>query len=96
MNVIGIVEYMVNQSIPVTQSFSTRKELDLFVSNALNPVVVAILPEGQEGQFWEAYLELVNFGRKTPLHFRHSVHTSLASGLGLSNAGGIVIFKPSR
>ena len=87
---------MVNQSIPATQRFMTRKELDLFLGGALNPVVVAILPDGERGDFWEAYLDLANLGRKTPLHFRHSAELSLSNGFGLFNTGGVVILKPSR
>lgn len=85
-----------NQSIPATKSFLTRKELDLFVGNALNPVVVAILPDGEKGDFWEAYLDLANLGRKTPLHFRHSADKSLSSGFGLLPGESIIVIKPPR
>ncbi len=87
---------MVNQSIPATQGFLTRKEFDFFLGSALNPVVVAILPDGEEGEFWEAYVEIANLGRKTPLYFRHSTQLSLATGFKLSNNGGVVVLKPPR
>lgn len=88
---------MVNQSIPATESFSTRKELDLFLSNAVMTVIVAILPKGENGEFWDHYLELANHGRRTPLYFKHSSELSLASGLGLpSDTGGMVMATPAR
>ena len=86
-----------NQSIPATREFSSRKELDLFVANQLVPVVVAILPDGENGVFWESYLELANIARKTPLVFRHSSQMVLSKGLGLSQVrGGIAIMRPPR
>lgn len=87
---------MVNQSLPATQKFLTRKELDLFLANALSPMVVAVLPDGESGEYWEAYLELANLGRKTPLHFWHSTELPIAHGLGLSKEGGVVVLKPIR
>lgn len=87
---------MINQSKPATQEFSSRKELDLFLAVQLVPVVVAILPDGEKGEFWDAYLELANIGRRTPLLFRHSSQLDLAKGLGLPHSGGIVIGKPVR
>lgn len=88
---------MINQSIPATRSFKNRKELDLFLGNAIVPVIVAILPEGEKGHFWETYVELANHGRRTPLHFLHSSQLALANNLGLSpEDGGIVIAKPQR
>ena len=91
----GIVGFMINQSIPATLEFSTRKELDLFVASQQVPVVVAIIPDG-EGQLWEDYLELANLGRRTPLQFRHSSQQLLTKGFGLPDNGGIVIVKPQR
>lgn len=86
-----------NQSIPATQSFMTRKELDLFLANALMTVIVAILPEGEDGEFWEYYLQLANHGRRTPLHFKHSNELSLSNGVGLSSdTGGLVLATPAR
>ena len=94
---IGIVGYMVNQSVPATQEFSTRKELDLFVGSQQVPVVVSVLPDGEKGQFWDSYSELANLGRKTPLVFRHTSQLQVAKGLGLSPLnGGIVIARPPR
>ena len=88
---------MVNQSTPASRAFSTRKELDTFLSNALMTVIVAILPEGEEGDFWEYYLELANHGRRTPLHFRHSGELSLAEGFHLPlDQGGLLMATPAR
>lgn len=88
---------MVNQSAPATERFLSRKELDIFLADAFMMVVVAFLPEGEEGEFWESYLELANHGRRTPLHFRHTSQLSLGQGFGLSPVdGGIAIVKPSR
>lgn len=93
----GIVEFMVNQSIPATREFSSRKELDLFIVNRLVPVIITILPDGEQGQFWEAYLELANIARRTPLLFRHSSDLALSNGFGLSQIrGGTVIARPTR
>lgn len=88
---------MINQSTPATQEFSSRKELDWFLSVQLVPVIIAILPDGEQGEFWDAYLELANLGRRTPLVFQHSSQLGLAKGLGLSqDSGGIVIGRPPR
>lgn len=88
---------MINQSIPATREFSSRKELDLFVANQLVPVVVAILPDGESGEFWESYFELANIARKIPLVFRHSSQMHLSKGLGLSQVrGGVAIMRPTR
>ena len=87
---------MVNESIPATRKFLTRKELDIFVTGALAPVVVALLPEGEQGRFWEAYLELANLARGTYLHFWYSDEVSLAKGLGLPAEGGVLIARPPR
>lgn len=88
---------MVNQSSPATRHFNSRKELDLFLGNALAPVVVTVLPDGEKGDLWEGHLELANTGRRTPLHFWHSNVASLAKGLGLTTEeGGIVIARPPR
>lgn len=88
---------MVNQSVPATREFSSRKELDLFIASQLVPVVVTILLDGEQGQFWEAYLELANIARRTPLLFRHSSDLALSKGLGLPQVrGGTVIARPPR
>jgi hypothetical protein len=88
---------MVNQSAPATREFLSKKELDLFVGNQLIPVIVAVLPHGEEGEFWEHFLELANIARRTPLLFRHCSQLALARGLGLSQVnGGIVIARPPR
>ena len=88
---------MVNQSTPASHAFSTRKELDTFLSNALMTVIVAILPEGEEGDFWEYYLELANHGRRTPIHFWHSSQLSLAASFQLSpDQGGLLMATPAR
>lgn len=88
---------MVNQSTPATRQFTTRKELDLFVASQLVPVVVALLPDGEQGLLWDVYVELANIGRRTPLIFRHSSQSLLAKGLGLSpEKGGVVIARPQR
>lgn len=88
---------MVNQSTPATREFSTRKELDLFVGSQLVPVVVALLPDGEQGLLWDAYVELANIGRRTPLIFSHSSQSLVAKGLGISpEKGGVVIARPQR
>lgn len=88
---------MVNQSIPATKGFSTMKELDLFVTGALAPVVVAVFPDGEQGEFWNAFLELANLGRSTPLYFWHSSNLLLTASLGLSpEDGGVTAVRPSR
>lgn len=93
----GIVEFMVNQTTPATVQFSSQKEFDLFIANQLVPVIICILPDGQQGHLWEAFLELANLGRTTPLLFRHSSQLVLAKGLGLSpDIGGIIIARPPR
>lgn len=93
---VGIVGFMVNQSIPATQEFSSRKALDICIATQLVPVIVAVLPDGEQGQFWEAYLELANIGRRTSLLFRHSSQLYLAKSLGLQEKGGIIIARPPR
>lgn len=87
---------MVNQSLPASHGFINKKELDLFLSGEFVPVVVAILPQGEHGDFWESYLEIANLARKYPIQFWHSNQTSLAKGLGLTPEGGIVVMRPPR
>lgn len=94
--VTGIVEFMVNQNIPATQKFVTRKELDFLVRGGLAPVVVTVLPEGEKGTLWERYSEIANLARDTPLHFWYTSDVSLSKGLGLSPDESVVIMRPPR
>ncbi len=92
----GMMEYMVNQSTPATRPFASMKELHLFLSEAQDPAVVALLPNGEEGKEWDAYLEVANMARGVPIQFWYCTRESLATGLGLPQEGGMVVARPLR
>lgn len=94
--VVGIVEYMVNQSGPATTEFTSKKELDVFLLSALAPVVVAVLTDGVRVDFGEDYTEVANLARSTPLHFWYTTDKDLLDILGLRSTNEVGIFQPPR
>ncbi len=92
----GIVEYMINQSGPATTEFTSKKELDVFLLSALNPVVVAVLPDGEDSEFGGSFIEMANLARSLPLHFWVTNDDTLMDSLGLTSNDQLAIFQPHR
>ena len=89
---LDIVDYMREQSEPASIQLHSKRELEHFRHEHLDPVVIAF-PTSESDQLLADFNGMANVGRGGPLEFAYSFSAELARTYSVE-VGAVAIFKP--
>ena len=91
---LGIVQYMLEQAQPASREITSKKDMDIFMKNQVDPVFMT-LASSSSADVYNNHDSLANLGRESPLTFVHTFSSEVVSSIGIGTDTSAIL-TPER